>query len=69
MKINNNKHVMPWLKTIRESLRMLPEMSFANSYNPLDITSMTTRINLRFVSISLLQLQIIKSNENILNRE
>jgi hypothetical protein len=60
---------MPWLKTISESLRVLPEMSFAHSYNPPDITSMTTRINVRFVPTSLLQLQIIKSYENILNPE
>ena len=69
MKIYDIKHVLPRLKTISESLRVLPETSFAHSYNQPDITSMTTRINVRFVPTSSLQLQIIKFYENILQPE
>jgi hypothetical protein len=69
MKSDDISNATPRLQTINECLRVLPEMLPAHSNGKPGVPSMTAHINVRFVPLSMVQLQIKTSHENSLNPE
>ncbi|HTX21520.1 MAG TPA: hypothetical protein VMD27_06665 [Candidatus Aquilonibacter sp.] len=69
MKTENPGDMTPQLQTINECLRALPETYPAHSNDKPGVPSTTTHLNVRFVPLSLFQLQIKMLYENNLNPE
>jgi len=62
MKIDDISNATPQLQTINECVRALPEMNPAHSIGKPGVLTTTTHINVRFVPLSLIQLQIKTKN-------